>query len=167
MVWPSPEPVTLQIDTKHSSLQLPVLTAHRDQTRVRFGRAEEVAALKTTVLREGQDRRELHRDIENSTTTFSTFRDDGSYVIDDIGTEINYRKDKRVTIADGKPETAEATVSCVMHYRRADWDARVETDTRMSCDRKYFYLDGSVRTFDKGKPFMERRFREKIKRDNL
>ena len=56
---------------------------------------------------------------------------------------------------------------CTAHYRRGDWDARVETELVMTSDKTHFHMEGTVRTFDGGKPFIARDFKRSFKRDNV
>jgi hypothetical protein len=46
-----------------------------------------------------------------------------------------------------------------------DW--RVETDVTMTSDKTHFHMEGRVKTFDTGKPFIERSFRKSFKRDGV
>lgn len=51
--------------------------------------------------------------------------------------------------------------------KRGIWDARVETETRLTADRTHFQLSGTVRSIDRGKPLMERIFKQSFKRECL
>ena len=51
-------------------------------------------------------------------------------------------------------------------YRRRDGTrARTETTTTMTADKTHFHLTATVKAFDRGKLFVERAFKESIKRD--
>jgi hypothetical protein len=57
--------------------------------------------------------------------------------------------------------------TCTAHFKRGEWDARVETETLMRSDRSHFYLSANIKAFDRGKLFIERKFEHSFKRDFL
>ena len=83
--------------------------------------------LARTVHDSGGEKREVHYDAALDKTTVRNTRNDGSARIDDIDTTISYGKVKEFSIARNDPETAKSVISTTMHYRRAGWDARLET----------------------------------------
>ena len=123
--------------------------------------------LARTVHDAGGERREVHYDAEPDKTTVRNTRNDGSARIDDIDTTISYGKVKEFSIARNDPETAESVISTSMHYRRAGWDARLETRIRMRCRRDHFLFDSDVDAFEGGERCFSRSFTHKIPRDNL
>ena len=167
MLWPSPQAATLTVDAAASSLELPVLARESGLEQVEFEPVSQASPLKLTVEREGAETRELVTDIESQRTSFVVTRDDGNYRIDDIGTNMAYTKEKIFSVIRDDPLSAESSVACTMHYRRDDWDAKVETETFLHSDLKYFYLTATVRAFEKGKRFFEREFEHRVKRDHL
>ena len=120
-----------------------------------------------TIKDAGAETRHVIRDIENERTNFIIKRNDGTYVIDEIGTEISYTKLKDYGIGWRDPAGVRSLVGCTAHYQRGDWDARVETELVMTSDKTHFHMEGKVRTFDNGKPFIARDFKRSIKRDNV
>lgn len=167
MVWPSPATPTLSIDPANSRINLPVLRDEKGFKRVRFAPVEYATPLNMTVTATGDESREVIHTIDNQTTRFVVSRDDGSAIIDDIGTEVSYTKQKAFTIGRNDPLASAADVTCSVHYKRGTWNARVETEARMTADKSHFHLSGVVRTYDGGKQFMERSFNQSIKRDCL
>jgi uncharacterized protein len=167
MVWPSPVATTLTIDPAGSCANLPVLRNEKGFKRVKFGDSEYATSLKQTVTKTGDESREAIHTIDDQTTRFVVSRDDGSVVIDDIGTELSYSKKKAFTVGRDDPLASSADVTCSVHYKRGKWDARLETETHMSCDKTHFHLTGVVRAFNNGKPFVERSFKQSTRRDCL
>ncbi len=167
MFWPSPEPVTLSVDSAGSWLELPTLRGASRLKPVRFEPAEHASAPRVTVNDPGHESRQILHDVESQRTTFIVSRDDGARVIEDIGTEVSYTKNKTFSIGRDEPSSACASVACRAQYRRGSWDARVETETTMTADKKRFYLSASVRAFDRGKLLAERTFRHSFARDHL
>jgi len=167
VVWPSPACATVTVDAAASSAELPVLTRETGLEPVSFEPVAQASPLQVTQVRDGNETRELITDIETERTTYTAQRDDGDYVIDDIGTRLAFVKEKKFSVVRDDPLSAEGSVTFTVHYRRAGWDARVETQTRLHADAERFYLTGEVRAFDKGRKFFGRRFKRQIKRDQL
>jgi hypothetical protein len=167
MVWPSPQAATLTVDPAASFVELPVLESEKGFNTVEFAPVEYATPLKMTTRVSGDESREAIHRIDDSTTRFVVTRDDGSVVIDDIGTEVSYTKKKSFSVGRDDPLASVAELECSAHYRRGAWDARLETETRLSCDKTHFYLSGKVRAFDKGKKIAERIFEHTVKRDYI
>jgi hypothetical protein len=58
-------------------------------------------------------------------------------------------------------------VSVFTHFQRADWDARLETRIRMTCDRTHFILHSDVDAYAGGERFFSRSFEHRIARDQI
>ena len=167
MVVPSPEAATLTLWSGESRATLPVLPAERIHALPDFPPVAKAPALARTIHDSGGEKREVHYDAELDKTTVRNTRNDGSARIDDIDTTISYGKVKEFSIARNDPETAELVISTTMHYRRAGWDARLETRIRMRCRRDHFLFDSDVDAFEGGERCFSRSFTHKIPRDNL
>ena len=167
MVVPSPEAATLTLWSGESRATLPVLPADRIRALPDFPPVAKAPALARTIHDSGGEKREVHYDAELDKTTVRNTRNDGSARIDDIDTTISYGKVKEFSIARNDPETAESVISTTMHYRRAGWDARLETRIRMRCRRDHFLFDSDVDAFEGGERCFSRSFTHKIPRDNL
>jgi putative CocE/NonD family hydrolase len=167
MVVPSPEAATLTLWTGESRAILPVLPADRIRGLPDFPPVAKATALARTIHDSGGEKREVHYDAEADKTTVRNTRNDGCARIDDIDTTISYGKVKEFSIARNDPETAESVISTTMHYRRAGWDARLQTRIRMRCTRDHFLFDSDVDAFESGERCFSRSFIHKIPRDNL
>ena len=166
MLWPSPAPVTLTISEASSRLHLPIV----DSVIVLddpFESPEAALAGPVTVVREGSERRQTLRDIGERLTTFTADRDDGLYVLDDIGTELSFTRVRSSSIIDDEPLSAISTVACTASFRRGDWDVRVESDIQMSCTATAFNFTARLAAYDAGAIFAERLFTREIPRDHL
>ena len=98
-----------------------------------------------TIKDPGAETRACHQGYrERATTNFVIKRNDGTYVIDEIGTEISYTKLKDYGVGWRDPDAARSLVACTRHYRRGDWDARVETELVMTSDKTHFHMEGKV-----------------------
>ena len=107
IAWPSPELATVTIDPARSSIELPVLTSERGLRKVEFAPAEQVAAGADHHQGRGAETRHMILDIEKERTNFIIKRNDGTYVIDEIGTEISLTKLKDYAVSrDGRNRPA-------------------------------------------------------------
>ncbi len=167
MVWPSPKPARVTVDPSASSLEIPLLKSETGFRKVKFAPVQYASPLKTTATAPDEDGRWAIHDIDRQEVTFVVSRDDGSAIIDDIGTEVSYTKEKLFSVGHDDPLASTARAVCSAHYRRGKWDARVETETSLTADNTHFHLTGVVRSFDRGKPFVERIFDHSFKRDCL
>lgn len=165
IAWPSPEPATITIDPARSAIHLPRLVSERGLAKVRFKPVEKATPAPVTVSDPGAETRHLILDIEKQRMNFTIKRDDGSYVLDDIGTEIGLTKLKDFSVSRDGREAPKSRIVTTVHYRRGNWDARTEAELAMTSDKTHFHMEARVRASDHGKPFFERTFRRSFRRD--
>ena len=167
IAWPSPEPAIVTVDPAKSAIELPRLTSEKGLAKVKFAPVEKATLAPVTIKDAGAETRHVILDIEKQRVNFTIKRNDGSYVIDDIGTEVSLTKLKDFAVSRDGTEPPRSLVATTVHYRRGGWDARAETEVMMSSDKTHFHMEGRVRTFDNGKPFIERSFKRSFRRDCL
>ncbi len=167
MVWPSPEPATLTLYAGESSIELPLLTEAGLRAVQPFAPAECARPRPSTVLAPGGDERRIIHDLAANRTTLHARRDDGRIRIDDIGTEVAYSKVKDIGIAGDDPLSMRVAMATSHAFRRADWDARLDTSIVMTCDKHHFHLQSDVDAYADGTRLFSRCFRHKIPRDHL
>ncbi len=165
MAWPSPEQATVTIDPTKSVVELPRLTSTKGLAKVKFAPVEKALLAPVTVKDPGAETRQVILDIEKQRVNFTITRDDGIYVIDDIGTEVRLTKFKDFAVSRDNSSPPSSKVATTWHYRRGDWDARTETEVVMTSDKTHFHMEGRVKTFERGQPFVERSFKRSFKRD--
>jgi uncharacterized protein len=165
MVWPSPEALTLTIDTAHLEIELPAISQPRG---VRFeADAEQAAPGPMTSIEPSRDAREIRQDIASQKTTFQAVSDDGRCMIEDTGTEIASKRIKIFEIERDDPTSAATRVISCQEYRRGDWNPKVETEVNVTSDKNSFHIEASVRAYEGKTLFATRVFRETIARDHL
>ncbi len=167
IAWPSPEPATVTVDPSKSAIELPRLMSEKGLAKVKFAPVEKATLAPLTIKDAGAETRHVILDIEKQRVNFTIKRNDGSYVIDDIGTEVSLTKLKDFAVSRDGSEPPRSLVATTVHYRRGDWDARAETELVMTSDKTHFHMEGRVKTFDNGMPFIERSFKRSFKRDCL
>ena len=167
MTWPDPEMTTVTVDGAGSLLEVPVLVSEKGLPKVRFEPPVHAPSAPLTIKDPGGETREIHHDISTERTTFRHARNDGTFVIDDIGTSVSLTKTKEFSVTRDDPASARSRVHCSTHYKRGSWDARAESEIVLTSDKTHFHLEGWHRTWDAGKPFAERKFKRSYKRDHL
>jgi len=167
MIWPSPHPATITVHEQASRIELPAhATVHHSPADI-FQPPEDAVHGPITALRNGHETRHIVRDLGARRTEFIAARDDGLYVIDDIGTEQSFTRVRTSSIVDGEPLSARATVECRATYRRGEWNVRIESDLVLSCDAATFRITGRLSAYEGDAIFAERRFERSIPRDHL
>jgi hypothetical protein len=167
IAWPSPEPARITIDPGESLIEIPILKSQKGLARVKFAPVEKAELAPVTVRDEGGESRQVILDIEKQRVNFTIRRNDGSYIIDDIGTEVSLTKLKDFAVSRDGSSPPASLVATTEHFRRGNWDARVETEVRMTSDRTHFHMEAKVRTYDSGQPFISRDFKRSFRRDCL
>jgi hypothetical protein len=165
IAWPSPELATVTIDPSRSVLELPTLVSEKGLLPVIFELPDMAEAAPFTEIAPGAESRHIIHDVGQGRTTYRIQRNDGTYMIDDIGTEITFAKRKDYSVSADNSEPPRSVVTASIHFRRADWDARVETEVVLTSDKDEFHMTGVVQTFDGGRPFVARSFKRTFKRD--
>jgi hypothetical protein len=167
MLWPSPERATLTLHDAACALELPVIADPHVLPDDLFPPPQDAVAGHVTVLQPGPERRWTTHDLDAGRTDVVASRDDGIYVIDDIGTEQSFTRVRIHSIVDGDPLSAEATVTSRATYRRDDWDVRVEADITMTCTADTFVVHGRLAGFDHGELAVERHLEHEIPRRHV
>jgi len=167
MIWPSPLPATVTVYEHASRVDLPAHANVVASPADLFEPPEDAAHGPVTVVREGSETRHIVRDLGEGRTDFIASRDDGVYVIDDIGTEQSFTRVRSSSIVDDEPLQARATVECRATYRRGEWNVRVESDLAMSCNETSFIMSARLAAFDGDELFAERHFHRTIPRDHV
>jgi uncharacterized protein len=167
MIWPSPVPATLTVHEHASLIELPAQATVQHSSPDLFAAPEDAVAGPVTVHRDGSETRHIVRDLGARRTDFIASRDDGDYVIDDIGTALSFTRIRSSSIVDGEPLSATASVVCRATYRRGSWDARIESDITMTCTETAFVFDARLAAYEADELFAERHFARTIPRGHL
>jgi uncharacterized protein len=167
MIWPSAELVTLTVDEGSSRLDLPLRDQLEELPDGLFEPACQSTIGAVSVLQDGHESRRIVHDLGAARTDFIASRDDGVYVLDDIGTELSFTRVRMSSIVDDEPLSARAEYRSTATFRRHDWDCRVESEITMTCDAESFHLDARLATHEGEELFVERTFHRTIPRDHI
>jgi uncharacterized protein len=167
MIWPSPQLTTLTLNDAHCRIDLPIITAPLPLVTDPFAAPQDAIASGITYSQPSADRRWTHHDLDERRTDVIALRDDGVFVLDDIGTEQSFTRVRTHSIVEGDPTSARASVVSRATYRRDDWDVRVEADITMSCTVDHFIVDGRLAGYDHDVLAAERTFHYDIPRNHV
>ncbi len=167
MIWPMPELTTLSLHETGCVLSLPEANGAAALPTDLFGAPTDARTGAVTEVRPGSETRWINHDVGESRTTFTAARDDGVYVLDDIGTEQSFTRVRSSSVVDGDPLSATASVACRATYRRGGWNVRVESDLDMTCDAEAFVMTARLAAYEGDELFAERWFDRRIPRDHV
>ena len=167
MAWPSPERVTLTVDAGALSLSLPVLASRDGVSAPVLGLPQDAPEGPVTVLRPGVETRTIRLGVEDESVTFDILSDDGEVRIEDTGTTVFTSRAKTYAIRRDDPTSCTTTLASIAQYRRADWDARLETAFTVTATATDFRIIATLRAFDGGALFAARDWDEVVPRSCL
>jgi len=168
LVWPSPEPVTLELELGTARLTLPVRAAehlpHQMAIAALTGRIEKEmasdpeAAKNYTLTREGPDadgRVVLHKVLRQPA------------VVLDTGTEITETTDWYWSIREGDPNSSLWRMEWLSGIKRGSWDTSTRGIVELTSTATEFHVKESIHALEGDKPVYERTWNTSIKRDLL
>jgi predicted acyl esterase len=145
MVWPSPEKATLMIFG--GTLDLPVRPPQATEALLSpLPRPESAPPEKPTIIRHAGVRVER---------------------IDRIGLELGAESKSRFHVEEDDPLSAVAELRRTQTMSRDAWQIRIQTQMRLSCTRKAFLLQGSLRAWEGANEVCRREWDRSIARDLL
>jgi hypothetical protein len=167
--WPSPRPVTLTLQTGTGSrLHLPVRTPRpADANLPSFAPVETSAPMPIEELRPAGRRHILQTDLVSGTTELTIISDDGHMRRPDNGLEWEGLATETFTICEDDPLSAAQRLQCYLSYRRAGWQVRLETDSRLTCNADNFYLAHTLAAYEGESEVFSKSWQTAIPRDHL
>lgn len=172
LIWPTPSPATLTVQTKKSFLLLPIRKARLEDTFVSFELAERGRSTPITLLTKGSFERFTHFDLLTGVATYVTdgqggLYGEGIYRYDEIGTSISHNLKRQLSIQKDDPLSANYKLIQSLILEKDDWKISIKTNFEMTSDEKQLYLQGELQVFENDTPFANQSFNECINRDHL
>ena len=163
MIWPSPEPAILSVETGSSVLELPVRPPRAEDAALRpFEPPVAAPGSLHKKLRHLPMRRTIEIDLASNEMVY-TLRGDGGELggaalarIEEIGLDIGYTLTKRYRIIEDDALSAATELAQSATLTRGDWSVRLECRTRMAATADAFQFSGTVQTFEGTEPFAAR-----------
>ncbi len=169
LAWPPPQPARLAVHERTSTLTLPVRPAGRpeDTPADPFGEPEGTPPISTTALTPPEERWEVRRDLIGYKAELDIVKDRGVTRFDEIGLDVGRRARERYTAVADDFTSVSGESTWTMSFRRADWDVRVVTHTRLTCDERDFHVDATLDGYEGGRRVFSRTWNETVPRDLL
>ncbi|GGQ18817.1 CocE/NonD family hydrolase [Streptomyces mutabilis] len=169
LAWPPPEPAMLGIHQHSSSLTLPVRPPEKaDATpTVPFGEPEGTPPIATTTITPPEERWDVKRDLVGYHSELETVKDRGTVRFEEIGLDVGRRAHERYASVAEDFTSVSGESTWTMDFRRADWDVRVVTHTRLTCDEGRFFVDATLDGYEGGRRVFSRTWNETVPRDLL
>ena len=174
MAWPMPEPVTLNLRTGGSALELPARAASASDDRLAaFGDPESAPNLKVTTLVEGRAWEKIEHDPATGETTFTVCDEGGLFGgprisrIEDIDLTLSHGYVRRYSIREDDPTSARAEIEETIELGRDDWQTRIETRIRLTSTRGSWRVQADLDAYEGGSRCFCRSWDETIERDHM
>ena len=164
LVWPSPEPVTLQLDCDEATLTLPVRPV-RQESPQDFGEPKGAKPSPRTVLRPASNDWYLHHNLGTDEHTLEVVDDSGRVLLDDIELETELKATERYSAIGDDPTSARGEVVTERRLAREGWEVASLTSTVLSATATHFVVDAEVVASEDGSEVFRRRWHEEIPRD--
>ncbi|MFD8275366.1 CocE/NonD family hydrolase [Streptomyces flaveolus] len=169
LAWPPPRPARLSVYENSSTLTLPVRPADRpdDAPADPFDEPEGTPPLTTTQLTPPEARWDVKRDLIGYNAELDIVKDGGTVRFDEIGLEVGRRAHERYAAVADDFTSVSGESTWTMRFRRDDWDVRVVTHTRLTCDEEDFFVDATLDGWEGGRRVFSRTWNERVPRDLL
>ncbi|MEU0173725.1 CocE/NonD family hydrolase [Streptomyces massasporeus] len=169
LAWPAPKPALLSVHEHSSTLTLPVRPVEEpdEVPSSPFGEPEGTPPLAMTQVTPPEERWDVKRDLIDYRSELDIVKDRGTVRFEDIGLEAGRRARERYTAVADDFTSVGGETTWTMRFRRDDWDARVVTRTRLTCDETDFFVDATLDAYEADRRVFSRTWNEKVPRDLL
>jgi uncharacterized protein len=169
LAWPPPHPARLGVREHTSTLSLPVRPADApDGTPADpFGEPEGTEPIAVTSLTPPEESWEVKRDLVDYRAALDIVKDRGTVRFEEIGLDVGRRAHERYTAVADDFTSVSGESTWTMTFRRADWDVRVVTHTRLTCDERDFHVDATLDGYEADRRVFSRTWNETVRRDLL
>ena len=151
LFWPSPELVTLALETNNSYLELPTrIPRDSDQSLTQFDSPESAKPQNSEELEAPKYTRLVERDDVLSESRLTVVADSGMLRLTDLGWEHGSVSRQNYSIRDGNPNSAQINLHWTMRFRRpdADLDVRTETHSSLISTPTEFHFTAEMEVFE-------------------
>ncbi|MEZ2328556.1 CocE/NonD family hydrolase [Mesorhizobium sp. RCC_202] len=161
MIWPSPEPATL--DLSKATLKLPLRPLTQGD-EVSFGEPEGAAPWATETIRPTSSERHIDRDEKTGLVTLSIVDDFGE--VRDLAHGLANGSIARETwtIHPDNPLSASGKTHWTQTLSRDEWSVRTETTAEMRCDAQNFIVRARIEAYEGQRLIFERNFEDRVPR---
>jgi hypothetical protein len=169
LAWPPPNPVVLTIQTGVSTLDLPVRPFHpEDDILIRpFGPPEGSPPLRKTLIQPEQHNWWVKRDLAKDESMLEVVNDNGTFLIESIGMEIQERAFEWYSFKNNDFESIRGETLWHMSLKREDWSVRTVTRTVLTSTAGHFRIRADLDAYEEGFRIFSNNWDTTIPRDHL
>lgn len=168
LAWLPPEPVEVTVYTENSSLNLPVRTPSKEDVSLPpFGEPEQAPSVETTRLEPSEHNWLIHRDLASKESTLEVINDQGSFRLDDIGTEIRRSTQEWYSFVADDFTSARGETYTERAFKRDDWNIEVVTRTVLTCSSTDFLVHAQLDAYENDYRIYSDNWQQLIPRDNI
>jgi hypothetical protein len=164
MMWPAPEPATLNVYTGKSYLHLPVRKEMASDAPVTFKPSEAAEPIKWKELKKPWNKRETTIDPKTGEARIEIVDDFGEQELKPHGMIIHGAGRETFSIKPDDPLSAVMETHWTEARRRGTWNTRTETYGKLTATRTHWIIWGKIEAFEGKKKVFEKIFDEKIER---
>ena len=167
MIWPSPEPVTLQVHTAASFMDVPVRAKRRNEKAPVFAASEAAPAVKQIEHRKPHNLRELTRDQASGEVRLTIVDDFGRSTIAEHGLTQWACGRESYRILPNDPLSARQECHWTEERERGDWKVRTETYSAMTASKTHWHITGRLEAYENDVLVWSKNWDQKVKRKLL
>jgi len=168
LAWPAPAPVTLEVDTAATRLELPVRAPRPAEEQLRPPGPPVAPREPPTTEVEAPDHSWCaSHDLTHGRYTLAVGDGIGSVHFDDAGLTVTKQGTERYSVAEGHPASAVSEARWRAGARRDGWAVETVTETRLGCDTLAFHVAATLRAYENGELCYEQEWTRVIPRNGL
>jgi len=168
LIWPSPEPVRMQVRTGDSALRLPVRPPRpADDALSPFSDPREVSGARHTLLEPARKEWSVVHNLATNESALQIVNHDMSYRLDDIDWSIQRRVDERYAYRNYRYDSVKGEVTAIRAFRRGDWSASTHTRTVLTCTPTHFRVTATLDAYEGESRIFAKSWDERIRRKLL
>ncbi len=175
MVWPAPQPATIELHTGASSLLLPVRPPRAEDEQLPAFAPPEAAAptSRQRALAPPRFSRTIERDLTTNAVVYRLRSEGGDLEhgaaarLENIGIDLAHVVERCYSIDEHDPLSARTSMSERLMIGRAGWRVRVFASTELSATTEHFVLRARLLASEGNVTVFEREWEERIERKLL
>jgi uncharacterized protein len=166
MIWPAPEPVTLDIRAGASRLVLPV-RLERDRETIDIQPTVPAEFTGFEMIREASSSRQICQDSISGQTVIEHTDDSGLKRFSGHGLEAGLCGTETYAIGRADPLSAQASTRWTTETGRGAWRVITHSTSTMTADARNFFLEAELVAFEGGEEVFRHRWERTIPRDHV
>ncbi len=164
--WPSPKEVTLTLhEGEYTALELPMRTPQAHDALIHFDIPEIAEVTETEIIRKENRTRHTTQDLINGVWKLEDFSDEGERLLLSNGIQYGSKNKNSYTIAANDPLSAKAECEWELTLSRENWQTKLITYSKMTCDETTFYLLNTLEAYENNEKVFEKTWTKDIPRN--